>query len=227
LYPYALTIFILSACYLVYRRAYINKIVVMAIALGLLTMAMSLTSRRFIPLFAVSEALTMSLVLSTLLSQIVNRAPRGVLPSAALAFALLLIWPYPKSASSFQYLTAEDEFPVEMCDFIEANNLKGNIFAYYNWGGYLHLRTGGRMKVFIDGRADTVLRRSDSPTVQRRSRSQGRLAERYRVLWCRFYFVATRSEGKSFGGACASGSMATSLRRCCIRIAGTFRQFAV
>jgi hypothetical protein len=98
----------------------------------------------------------MSLVLSTLLSQIVNRAPRGVLPSAALAFALLLIWPYPKSASSFQYLTAEDEFPVEMCDFIEANNLKGNIFAYYNWGGYLHLRTGGRMKVFIDGRADTV-----------------------------------------------------------------------
>jgi hypothetical protein len=156
LYPYAIIAFIFSVCYLVYRRSYRSSVANMAIALGILTLAMSLTSRRFIPLFAMSEALTLSLVLFHLLGRIVERAARVILPSTALGFALLLIWPYPKSISAFQYLTAEDQFPVEVCNFIEANNIRGNTFAYYNWGGYLHLRTGGGMKVFIDGRADTV-----------------------------------------------------------------------
>ena len=37
-----------------------------------------------------------------------------------------------------------------------ANHLEGKVFNYYNWGGYIDLRTEGRLQVFIDGRAGTV-----------------------------------------------------------------------
>jgi tetratricopeptide (TPR) repeat protein len=43
-----------------------------------------------------------------------------------------------------------------MCEFINVNQLQGRVFAYYNWGGYIHLCTAGRLKVFIDGRADQL-----------------------------------------------------------------------
>jgi hypothetical protein len=39
---------------------------------------------------------------------------------------------------------------------MRANALEGKVFAYYNWGGYLHWRTDGDLKVYIDGRADTL-----------------------------------------------------------------------
>ena len=57
---------------------------------------------------------------------------------------------------AFHHLSAEHTFPVESVNFIETNRLAGNIFAYYNWGGYLHWRIPGQMKVFIDGRASAV-----------------------------------------------------------------------
>jgi hypothetical protein len=45
---------------------------------------------------------------------------------------------------------------VETLNFVDANGLSGNVFAYYGWGGYVQLRTQGRLKVFIDGRAETA-----------------------------------------------------------------------
>src|SRR5262249_57369476 len=39
---------------------------------------------------------------------------------------------------------------------VNANGLSGNVFVYYGWGGYVDLRTQGRLKVFIDPRAETV-----------------------------------------------------------------------
>src|SRR5262249_22991930 len=44
------------------------------------------------------------------------------------------------------------------------NGLSGKVFNEYGWGGYLDLRTGGRLAVFIDGRADTLF---DEQTVRR------------------------------------------------------------
>jgi len=70
--------------------------------------------------------------------------------------ALLRLAPFPQSGVAFAYLTHEDSFPVDTLDFVEVNGLRGNVFAYYNWGGYLHLRTQGELRVYIDGRADTV-----------------------------------------------------------------------
>jgi hypothetical protein len=166
LYPYALAAFVLTAGFLTWKRAYRDRAVLTPLALAAFTLAMSLTSRRFIPLFAMSQAIVVAIALARLMAGALERVPMLVPPLsvppllvpplAALTLAVFLIWPYPKSSTAFHYLTAEDEFPVEVCNFIEVNNLSGNVFAYYNWGGYLHLRTAGRVKVFIDSRADTV-----------------------------------------------------------------------
>jgi hypothetical protein len=131
---------------------------------------MSITSRRFIPLYAMSLALTTAPVLSHLVSGIMQKIPEKIPALAALALGLFLMWPYPKGPAAFHYLTAEDEFPVEVCNFIEVNRLSGSVFAYYGWGGYLHLRTAGMMRVFIDGRADTVF---DENTLIQYERVQG------------------------------------------------------
>ena len=64
--------------------------------------------------------------------------------------------PYPLSSRAFLYLTAQDRFPVEALNIASANQLAGKVFSFYEWGGYVNLRTDGRLRVFIDGRADTV-----------------------------------------------------------------------
>ncbi|MBI5640946.1 MAG: hypothetical protein HZA17_11020 [Nitrospirae bacterium] len=42
--------------------------------------------------------------------------------------------------------------PVKAADFILANDLQGNMYNHYNWGGYLIWRLGPDRKVFVDGR---------------------------------------------------------------------------
>lgn len=45
-----------------------------------------------------------------------------------------------------------DIFPVRAADFVLANDLKGNLYNSYLWGGYLLWRLGPERKVFVDGR---------------------------------------------------------------------------
>ena len=50
------------------------------------------------------------------------------------------------------------KFPVKAADFILQNDLKGNMYNFFNWGGYLIWRLAPEKKVFIDGRTlDSVL----------------------------------------------------------------------
>lgn len=139
-------------------------------ALGFLTLAMSLTSRRFVSLFAIFQSFIAADALALLIRPAAQRIPQWMAPVLAVLAGIILLWPYPLAPYTFHYLTAQDEFPIETCNFIEANHLSGNLFAFYNWGGYVHLRTNGRMKVFIDGRADTVY---DSETLLRYAHVQG------------------------------------------------------
>jgi len=46
----------------------------------------------------------------------------------------------------------ESVFPVEGVDFIAQNQVAGNVWNEYGWGGYLMWRTFPERKVFIDGR---------------------------------------------------------------------------
>jgi hypothetical protein len=128
-----------------------------ALALCALTALMAVTSRRFIPIFAISSALLIAPVVAGLCRR--ARLERiGVAAGiAALAFGIYRLLPYPLAAGpAYHYLTAEFTYPIETLDFMELNGLDGKVFARYNWGGYIHWRTDGRLKVFIDGRADTV-----------------------------------------------------------------------
>ncbi len=158
LYPYAIAAFVLAALIVLCSSSYRKKHgwPVTRILICLLTLAMSLKSRRFIVLFAMSQSLVVSPVLAHLLYKYINKIPKLVPAAIATLLGIWLLYPYPQAGYAFHYLTAEDTFPIETVNFIETNGIYGNVFAYYNWGGYLHLRTQGRLKVYIDGRADTV-----------------------------------------------------------------------
>jgi 6-pyruvoyl-tetrahydropterin synthase-like protein/tetratricopeptide repeat protein len=134
-----------------------------ALALTFLTLAMAVESRRFVPLFAIS----LSPVLALALAQLRARSGAGsgdhrplaarlFLPVAALVLGAVWLAPYPLGARAFATMNAEGTFPVETVNWIETNGLRGDVFALYNWGGYLHWRTDGRLRVHSDGRADTV-----------------------------------------------------------------------
>ena len=126
-------------------------------ALTALTLAMALTSRRFIPLFGISLAVMLAPLLALCLQKSRLEKFTPLLAGLALVYALYRILPFPvQSGPAFHYLTAEYSYPVETLNFIEANDISGNVFALWNWGGYIHWRTDGALKVYVDGRADTV-----------------------------------------------------------------------
>jgi tetratricopeptide (TPR) repeat protein len=93
-----------------------------------------------------------------------------LLPVAAFGLGAWWLAPYPLSSRAFLYLTSLDSFPVEALNVAQANKLGGKVFAFYEWGGYVDLRTDGTLQVFIDGRADTVF---DDQTYRRYTRVLG------------------------------------------------------
>ena len=127
------------------------------LGMALLTAAMSMTSRRFIILWAFAFALIAAAFLALVFRQ--RWAGRLAVPLllAVLVLGLWRVAPYSlRPAVAFHYLTAEYVYPEALVDMVELNDLAGDTFAYYNWGGYLHWRSDGALKVFIDGRANTV-----------------------------------------------------------------------
>jgi len=122
-----------------------------------LTLAMSLTSRRFIPLFAMCFAVMLAPVFGLMLAKAKKNSYSMLLAAIAILFGCYRMVPYPLSSGpAYHYLTAEYTYPIDTLNYIEANDIRGNVFALYNWGGIIHWRTDGKLKVFIDGRADTV-----------------------------------------------------------------------
>ena len=127
------------------------------LGMALLTAAMSMTSRRFIVLWALAFAALAVPFLALVLRQVFARHLLLPLAVVMLALGVWRMAPYSlRPAVAYHYLTAEYVYPEALVDVVELNGLAGNTFAYYNWGGYLHWRTDGALKVFIDGRANTV-----------------------------------------------------------------------
>ena len=162
LYVFAIAAFVIAVVVVLLPRVRREQpaLVLAGLGLGALTLAMSLNSRRFVPLFAMASSLVVALALRQLTAPVLRRlAPspwRWALPVAALVFGVARLADHPLSTAAFADLTMLEKFPVAACDFVDAKRIAGKVFAYYNWGGYLHLRTDGRLQVFIDGRADTV-----------------------------------------------------------------------
>lgn len=160
-------VFLGAACFLLAAERFRpeRRVFLPSLALASLTLAMSLKSQRFIPLFAISASLLVAPALAGALSLLAGRArsaPRNAFlgevsfATLALLFGIVRLAPYPLTPRAFHALTDEDSFPVETCNFIRANRLSARVFAFYRWGGYLHRCAGDSVKVYIDGRADTV-----------------------------------------------------------------------
>ncbi|HEY0554025.1 MAG TPA: hypothetical protein VGG20_07130 [Thermoanaerobaculia bacterium] len=163
LYPWAVAIFLAATVCLLAksRRLERRERLAALILLAGMSLAMSLVSARFIPLFAIAQAPIVAGAMSTLLvKQAVNalahRLPRWLLPAAAILAGCVTLRPYPFRPDVFRNLVSEETFPVDVATFMEMNHLHGNVFAYQGWGGYLQWRTSGALRVYYDTRADTV-----------------------------------------------------------------------
>jgi len=167
LYPWALGLFGAALLCLMCKRSIRAGDVRLwtLLAVAGLTLAMSLVSARFIPLFAIAQAPILAAALAAMNAAPAHcsRAPgargsrlRWVLPALAVLAGVAALHRYPLRPDVFRVLTTEESFPVEILNFVERNRLAGNVFAYQGWGGYIHWRTSGRLWVYYDTRADTV-----------------------------------------------------------------------
>jgi hypothetical protein len=84
---------------------------------------------------------------------------RIALYSAALSIAIFFAVPFTGLETIKSGKWVDDrKFPVKAGDFILQNDLKGNMYNFFDWGGYLIWRLAPGKKVFIDGRTlDSVL----------------------------------------------------------------------
>lgn len=69
-----------------------------------------------------------------------------------------------RNLASGRWLT-DFYFPLRAADFIVQNDLKGNMYNYYNWGGFLIWKLSPERKVFIDGRVLNGSAYSDSTLI--------------------------------------------------------------
>ena len=154
-----------------------------ALAVAAVTLAMSLTSRRFIPLFGVGASPLLALAFGGLETSLRRwrgarraaaqpAAPDAAPPAAparrdpstlqtllallAVAAGCLLLRPSQLPPHPFRATTLSYFLPVDTLDFVAANHLRGKVFAFYPWGGYVDWRTAGGLQVYIDSRADTL-----------------------------------------------------------------------
>jgi hypothetical protein len=163
LFPLAIVLAAASALLLL--RPPRDGIALASLGLALLTLAMAMQSRRFIPFFAIAQSLLAAQAWRRL-----NRAQqekktfpalRGAAASAALALAMLgvaayRLAPYPLDSRAFNPLSWASQMPVESLSFLESNGFTGKLFAYHLWGGYVEYRAAGRLRVHLDPRAETV-----------------------------------------------------------------------
>jgi hypothetical protein len=133
------------------------------IALGIVTAAMALSARRFIPLFAISAAPLVALGLGMLLDAARRRFaipanPRlQLLASIAALMVAILLWhdvrllPRP-----LQRWTSAESYPSGAVAYLTAMpDPPQHLYNFYNWGGYLMLEAPA-IPVFIDSRASTL-----------------------------------------------------------------------
>jgi hypothetical protein len=106
LYPYLIGIFAGAAvAALALPRLRRRAGIPAAVALGVVTLAMSLTSRRFVPVFALVQAATVAPVLAAAFAPLARRLPPLLPALAALLLGAVWLAPYPRATYAFHYLT--------------------------------------------------------------------------------------------------------------------------
>jgi hypothetical protein len=118
----------------------------------------ALLSARNVPLFAITAIPILAEEVNSIINlPVIEHKPGRLLGTVSI---LLLIMALLVAGIRFSQVVHEqgkaeaDTFPKAAVDFIQINNLDGNIFNSYGWGGYLIWRLYPDHNVFIDGRAD-------------------------------------------------------------------------
>lgn len=106
------------------------------------------------------EKFTARYLLIFSLGQKIKKVDKGVSPNIPLLNWLILLflivflsYNLPHS-NKFTSCVKKNEFPLGAAEFIKENNLKGNMFNEYDWGGFLIFKLYPDYRVFIDGRMD-------------------------------------------------------------------------
>jgi hypothetical protein len=125
-------------------------------ALAVLTFAMAATSRRFIPLFAVTAAPLAGLFVQALDTRL-GAGPRArlALATAALVTAVFLVSGVRVVPRTLDRWTRADTYPETAVRVLNALGPPKRVLNDYVWGGFILLHAPGA-QVFIDQRANTV-----------------------------------------------------------------------
>jgi tetratricopeptide (TPR) repeat protein len=132
------------------------------LALAAVTFAMAFNSRRFIPLFVITAAPMGALAIAWARERIAGRfkplaRPEvGLACSAAAGVAAAVLWLNVRiHPMLLERWTTASVFPEASLRYLKAMGTPMRILNHYNWGGYIMLHAP-EMKVFIDGRANTL-----------------------------------------------------------------------
>ena len=132
------------------------------VALAAVTCAMALTSRRFIPLFAVTALPMLAKLLTDLRDGAAARLPGRlverffvVTPLAALLIAAGLWRDVRLAPHLLERWTETELYPRAALHYLQALAPGPRLLNHYNWGGYVMLHAP-EFKVLIDGRANTL-----------------------------------------------------------------------
>lgn len=162
LYPLAIGLFAAGGLALWSDLRERKRVAWLSLALAALTLAMSLQSRRFIPLFAMSHTLVLAMAGVRLLQwpplrRLAARRPLQIsMAVLALTAGIVQLTARPLTPRAFPLLARMEWMPVDVLNFAEVNRIEGRVFSYFLWAGYVDYRTAGRLQVYIDPRSETV-----------------------------------------------------------------------
>jgi hypothetical protein len=134
-----------------------------AVVLALVAFCMACTSRRFIPLFAITAAPLVAVGAAAALRLAIRRLPRPEASRyvrwAGVAIGMLLtvgLWQNVRLRPDLlARWTLEDHNPRAALRYLSALSPGPRLLNYYNWGGYVMFHAP-EFKITIDGRANTL-----------------------------------------------------------------------
>jgi hypothetical protein len=127
----------------------------------LATLALSLKHIRHIPLFGITAAFVLPSYLEHLILT-KKRESINLLKKLTIIFlcivnvSLIYEGVSKKGKDFFKIRLKENYYPVRVVQFIQRNNLPGNLLADFDWSQYCIWKLYPQCKIFIDGRYKTV-----------------------------------------------------------------------
>lgn len=167
-FDFSLLLLLATTLVLIFRYRKRLSIVEIGIYFSLLVLVVS--SIRHLPFFLIATVIIAPKVLGLLYDEVCkNPEQRKRLAKIGTIFALYALAVFASKAYEIGFSTKTSEknfYPMGAVNYLNNQKIKGEIFARYDWGGYLDWKLPQK-KVFIDGRMPSW-RWQDAPSVNSR-----------------------------------------------------------